>query len=612
MLLYYLKRVFILLLFLGSSFLYAKMIDVSQKNISLLEHSEIYLDDDNLSLQEIINAGYFEPYQKKNVNIGALKKTVWVKLSFRNKSAKKIQRIILIYSLFLEHIDFYPHDNFSTSIAKGQAHFSQSQKTLYDYFSLSLEPNTTQTVYIKTYSEYVPLRFLITLEEKKTYVEKDYYSQIINIFLIGFIFALMLYSFILSLYIKDKSYLFYSIYLFVVLYDQSRFVGISHLFFSEYLMLFDLKVTIVRIYLLVVSSALFTMYFLQIPRASKIYKVYIAFIVLSFFSMVFLDLRKGFGMNTAFVFLLSICIYNLFVGIHSYMQGKKQARLYIVGFGIVFVSYVLIILDISGVIAMTQHYQNILLWTTAIEALILSLAFADRYILLQKEKENISTQYLKESQDRENIIEEEVERKTMQLNEALAGKEVLLKEVHHRVKNNLQIILSMIQLQHRGEAQDTVLADLENRVNAIAKTYDMLIVNDDLEYIDMKHYLEGLLLDIQESVSSLGNSIELSSEIEAILPLKEAVYVGIIVNEAVTNSYKYAFTNQQGSIEVSLKEEDNEYILDIRDTGVGFDLNRKQTSLGIKLIESLAVEQLRGKLILESKGKTHYIITFSH
>jgi len=593
-----------------ATLLYPSSIDISQDNISLLEKSEIYLDEENLTLADIIANEYFTPYNETSINIGSEKKTVWVKLIFKNTSSTHIEKIILIYSLFLENITFYSKDNLP--LYGGQGYISSRQKTVYDYYPISLEENTTKTVYLKCSSTYVSLRFLLSLEVEETYLSQDYTEQMIDVFLIGFIFALMLYSLILSVYIKDKSYFFYATYLFIVLYDQSRFVGLSHLFFSESLMLFDFKITIVRIYLLVITSAFFTIHFLKIQKYKNIYRGYILLISISFLSIVLLNHTEGLSMNLAFILLLIICIYNLITGFYMYGQGKKQARLYILGFGIVFVAYILIILDISGVIAMTQHYQNILLWTTATEALVLSLAFADRYMLLQKEKETISLQYLKEAQSRENIIEKEVQRKTTQLNSALEGKELLLNEVHHRVKNNLHIILSMIQLQHSSPKvnTDTLLQDLENRINAIAKTYDMLIMNEDLEEIDMKPYVETLLHDIQESFFCDNCEITVICKIEAILSLQKAVYVGLIINEAVTNSYKYAFNSNRGNINVVLTENEGKYTLYIKDDGIGFNSSYKTTSMGMKLIETLVNDQLHGTLSLSNKGKTEYTICF--
>lgn len=193
-------------------------------------------------------------------------------------------------------------------------------------------------------------------------------------------------------------------------------------------------------------------------------------------------------------------------------------------------------------------------------------------------------------------------------------KEILLQEVHHRVKNNLHIILSMIQLQQNEEndmEQTNLLVDLENRINDIAKSYEMLISNNDLQNIMMKTYLEELLTDIHDSFSHSNHDVEFFTDINATLPLKEAVYVGLITNEIITNSYKYAFPDNKGKLYVSLIQKKNNYFLTIQDDGIGFTPNKHSSSLGQKIIHSLVTEQLNGELKLDSENQTKYSIQFT-
>ena len=193
-------------------------------------------------------------------------------------------------------------------------------------------------------------------------------------------------------------------------------------------------------------------------------------------------------------------------------------------------------------------------------------------------------------------------------------KEVLLQEVHHRVKNNLHIILSIVRLQHNpnNQTQQTeLLIDLENRINAIVKSYEMLIVNDNLQSIQMQSYLETMISDMKENFFHLNYEIEFDSNIDAQLPLKEAVYIGLISNEIITNSYKHAFPNKKGKITLSLLEKNNTYKLHIHDDGIGFIQKESSTSLGQKLIYTLATEQLKGTIEIQSVAETSYTIQFT-
>jgi two-component sensor histidine kinase len=301
-----------------------------------------------------------------------------------------------------------------------------------------------------------------------------------------------------------------------------------------------------------------------------------------------------------------LIIFNLSASIISFLKGNQQARLFILGFSIVFVSYAILMLDALGLISIVQNFPNTLIWGTTIEALILSLAFVDRYRILQTQKEEAD-------KSRENIIKNEVSIKTAQLNKALKAKSLLLKEVHHRVKNNLQIILSMIRLQS-DKITDRIVKEkftnIENRINAIAKTYNMLIVDENLDDIDMEEYIEALLSDIEESMFLQNSNIQVETDISASLPLRKAVYIGIIVNELVTNSYKYAFDKKDGKISIKLYQKSQIYILLVSDNGKGFIYNREKESLGLKLIHTLILEQLKGKLSIETKNSSNYRIEF--
>ena len=226
------------------------------------------------------------------------------------------------------------------------------------------------------------------------------------------------------------------------------------------------------------------------------------------------------------------------------------------------------------------------------------------YFISKIDKDAIELKHLNES------LKEKVEIETAQRIE----KEILLQEVHHRVKNNLHIILSMIQLQQNEDnprEQSNLLIDLENRINAIAKSYEMLVNNNDLQNIVMKAYLEELLEDIHSSFSYTDYDVEFLTDIDATLPLKEAVYIGLITNEIITNSYKYAFPNNKGKLYISLIQTKNSYLLIIEDDGIGFTPKKNISSLGQKLIHTLVTEQLNGVLELNSKNQTKYSIQFT-
>ncbi len=196
--------------------------------------------------------------------------------------------------------------------------------------------------------------------------------------------------------------------------------------------------------------------------------------------------------------------------------------------------------------------------------------------------------------------------------------ELLLKELHHRVKNNLQIISGLIELQasniENPECQ-TVLSDAQSRLKSIAVIHQVLYQNEQNENVNFKTFVEELCNQIEASFN-LKNKVEIEVNIpndlnfnsETILPL------GLIVNELITNSFKYAFIKQNDcKISVELfKANVNSYNLCVGDNGIGLPLNYdlyKSKSLGLKLVQILA-EQLSGDLKYNFKGGSKFSLLF--
>lgn len=607
-------KIIVLLFVLLGAFSKATPIDISKvKEQLILENSAIYFDKENLTLQEIIDKNLFTSYHHPHINRGVSSETIWVTVTLTNNSIYNVDKILVVSSALVEYAALYK-DVIDTPLLKGVLYTNDEHTTLFPYFHIHLKPQTSKQYYLQIKSTINPIDFGLWVYDEKRYTAQDRVQQFINILLIGMVLALMLYSFMLFFYTRDKSYLYYSFYLFALIYQQLTYLGLTQIYFPVDFVILDINITVFKITLLVITAALFSMHFLKTRNMPFLHKGYIVFISLSLLEMVIFSFPQFHNLDIVILTGTIFIIYNLWAGYISYHNGNKQARLFLLGFGIVFTSYILLILDALGFTSIMQDFQNILIITTALESLILSLAFADRYIILQKEKEKVDARILSESAHRTKLIKEEVVNKTKELNTALEIKELLLKEVHHRVKNNLQIILSIIRLQNdeiNDEAVKKKFINLENRINAISKTYNMLLIKDDLEEIDMQEYIDSLLLDIQGTFHFTSQDITISTDIDAMIPLRESVYIGLIINELVTNTYKYAFDNNEGTIAISLKQTKKEYLLVIEDNGKGYSIEKNHQTLGLKLISILVYDQLGGVMETHTNSHTKYIIRFS-
>jgi PAS domain S-box-containing protein len=203
------------------------------------------------------------------------------------------------------------------------------------------------------------------------------------------------------------------------------------------------------------------------------------------------------------------------------------------------------------------------------------------------------------------------------LKASLREKEVLLKEIHHRVKNNLQIISSLLNLQS-GYSNDPYLRamfeDSQHRIQSMALIHEHLYQASDLARIDLGSYVCSLATQLLRSYQHLCPRVTLSTEMAAVsLGIDQAVSCGLLVNELVTNSLKHAFPNEQGGdIRLALRADAYQVTLIVRDTGVGFpeDLDFRATdSLGLQLVCAL-IEQLGGTITLERQRGTIFRLTF--
>lgn len=193
------------------------------------------------------------------------------------------------------------------------------------------------------------------------------------------------------------------------------------------------------------------------------------------------------------------------------------------------------------------------------------------------------------------------------LETSLSEKEILLKEVHHRVKNNLQIISALFDKQAQqtdDEMTQKLMREGQDRVFSIALVHQNLYQNENLSQIEMTSYLQMLLQNIEKSQRNRDQHIEIQLNVDdSFLDIDAAIPLGLILNELLTNCYKYAFRGRnEGRIEIAYAQVNRGVFLDVRDNGVGLpkDFKPEQTkSLGLNLVRGL-VRQLDGKLSYQS------------
>jgi len=249
----------------------------------------------------------------------------------------------------------------------------------------------------------------------------------------------------------------------------------------------------------------------------------------------------------------------------------------------------------------------------------LNINLEKRVKLRTQELSNINLKLISEIAQRK-----EAEKK---LKSSLREKDILLKEVHHRVKNNLQLISSMLSLQIDSVEDEMILhlfEDSQRRIQSIAMVHEHLYSSEDLEHIDFSEYIKLLVENLCSSFQIYPGLIETNLNLKQInLDIDKAIPCSLIINELVSNSLKHAFpdiltsdksSKQDNKIDIKThRSKNSHFLIIISDNGIGFPKNldfRNTNTLGLQLVCSL-VDQLKGSIKLSSKAGTKFTISLN-
>jgi len=234
---------------------------------------------------------------------------------------------------------------------------------------------------------------------------------------------------------------------------------------------------------------------------------------------------------------------------------------------------------------------------------ILAFAFAHEMKMLR-----VRAALLKESQAAEEAAKQRIKEK-----------DTILREIHHRMKNNMTVMSSLLNLQAeqtQDKAHKALLRESQNRIAAMSLVHEHLYASKDVTAVDFSNYIQSLLNILVQSHRPANTDIQVKIDAPRVrLAMSQANPCGLILTELITNSLKHGFKGRtSGNIFVSFSSIEDHFVLQVKDDGVGlppaFDI-RQVKSLGLQLVESL-VGQLEGVLAISSQGGTEMKVTFPY
>ncbi|EFU69371.1 two component sensor histidine kinase [Aliarcobacter butzleri JV22] len=595
-----------------SSNIYANILNIDEntKNINLLQYSEIYIDKTrSLTIEDIKNPNI--KFEKNDKNILAYGYSpdldVWIKITIKNNSNKSILKIIEYNNPLTTNIDFFD-SNKNIHLKDGFLIDNLDKSTINPIFKIELNPNEENIYFIKATSNITTLIVDLKLWDENVFYKKEIKHQLILSLFFGAMFILGIYNLFIYVFTKDKSYLYYVLYIFGLILHHLVYVGFAKLY------IFNLETLKIIIELAALFVALpiyflgfFTKSFLQTIKYSKLNKILNIFLIIIPLSIIFFLLTEEYDKYRTNLLMLFL-IFLMIVTIYASLNKNRQAYFILFAWFVFLSSGLLMTLSSMGIYN-TLPFPYLIEVSFVLEAVIFSIALANRITNLQKEKNEANQKLIVQQENETKRLSKEVDLRTKDLKVALGEKEVLLKELNHRVKNNMQTIVSLIRLQS-DEIEDEKLKDIllttQNRIAAMGHLHELLYNQENINFINVYEYFETL---VDEVKSSYDESINIHLDIKTKLKMEQAIYCGLMINELITNSFKYAFLNKKGNIYITLEKNNNILKLSVKDDGIGFNKDNTTFSLGLTLVNTLAINQLKGKMDIESKNGT--LITIS-
>jgi two-component sensor histidine kinase len=458
----------------------------------------------------------------------------------------------------------------------------------------------------------------------------EYFDMRTNqVFFAAAVGMLLLLSFMYSIFIrsKDKIYIHYALYLFAILVFFTYQYGILGDAFS-----------LVK----------------QVPPAwFWIFSDFISITYL-YFSQSFLDMKKkdpllhrvfNFGIYLVSTMVVIETISYLFEidALHSVWFKEPVIAFQIIIFPFIFyrvykqktilgwlflASLIIVsVASMAGQVASTfksvSSTNFILQSATLIDAFIFSIGIAIRFGISNKEKQQIQNDLISQLKINEKIQEQnaaQLETKVIERTEALNKRnrdnELLIKEIHHRVKNNLQVVSSLLNIAERKISDENAkqpFRDSANRINSMGLIHSFLYQNENFSDIDLKKYIQQLTDLLADSFRTKYPRIQILLEVGPVkLDMDSAIEIGLIINELVTNSLKHGvYENDKPVINLSMQPEGSKLNLQVKDNGLS-EGNQKinfETSFGMRMIAALT-KKLNGTMNIQQTNGFEVAIVF--
>ncbi len=577
------------------SFINAEPVLVGAQNdkVSILEYAETFVDETALmSIDEIVLAP-FHPSKTDYAKLGYTSDALWVRFEITNDSSEHLQRYLVVSNPILDTVELYTKtdENAYTKEVRGVLHTDTHTKgnLLHPSVEVSFAPHETKTFYLKSHSISSANYFKLMLKDQNALYGDEFSYQIIEALFFGGMIALLVYNFFIFIFTRSLPYLYYVLYIFFITLNHASYsCMLDYLLnakfdylLNEDLIYIDAFLAIYYIGFINIFSLLFVRSFLEVHRYKwndYILKTSIALNVLLMLMSSqneYLIRYVSFFVGVSMFYIFCLCIF-------SYYHKNPQAKYILLGWSANSLGIAMLATTNFGAWSLIDSFPYFYESTVFFEATFFAIALASKL------------------------------NQTKALEKAVQTNVVLTKELHHRVKNNMQFIILMYRLKLGNLINpkiDTKLKEIESSIQAISKTHEILYNQSDLERIGTQKYFEMLLDELKRSFNTQNITFHLN--VDVVLTLQHSIYCGIIMNELITNAIKYAFGENGGDVYISLTKVGEKFLFVVEDNGIGFNHNIKgKESFGLSFVENIVKHELHGNFTIDTKKGCKVSIDF--
>jgi len=562
--------------------------------VSLISADNIYSIQSKILFDTNSTMSYIDIYSIKNqmkevtqdkLSLGYKKETVWLYIKVKNLSTRPDNRYIVFINPMLDHLKIWEYD----------------KKKVIDYYEIGdLEPFRNRK--IKDEKLIIPYtvkpleekEFIIKINSESfmiltmKFINKDDYSQlekkesiIIGAYY-GAALIMLIYNLFLYSMIREKVYLYYVAFHMTFLLLQFSVSGMGFEYFWQETPIINQYISPILISLSNIFFILFMISFLNIkqllPRVTKFYSylifVFIFLLVSTFILPYFLVIQVVLLANVLSMLIYFVVVVYIYISFHT-----QSSKIYLIAWSIFILCSIISVLPASGIIPVSNFTIHAPWIGSLFELSLLSLALAYKYNSILNKLTHTESELIKAN----TSLIEKVDEQTKSLKFAIS-------ELNHRIKNNFQFISTFLWAQKRSTNQPEVLKSLEqieDRVYAISSLHEMLNAYNTIS-ISSDEYLSRII----NSYKLNNSSVTINSKIENTdIAYDDLVAIGLILNELLTNSFKYAFKGiKSPKIDIIFSRKNNKYFFSYKDNGIGCDIAKTNldSGFGFKFINEFS------------------------